>query len=62
MRKLEIAETQAVSGGDGSVESNLGAGVAILVHGMVSDEAQVCGFLSPWGLFIGAGIHYATTH
>lgn len=62
MRNLENAEMLAVSGGDGSVESNLGAGAAILIHGMVSKEAQVMGFLSPWGLLIGAGVHYATSH
>ena len=35
MRILEKAELQAVAGGD-SVESNLGAGAAIAIHGVAS--------------------------
>lgn len=62
MRTIDTAELLQVAGGDGSVESNLGAGVAVVIHGMVSDEAKVCGFLSPWGLLIGATLHYATSH
>lgn len=62
MKSLEAAEMHLVVGGDGEVDGNLGAGIAYVIHGMVSDEAKVCGMLSPWGLFIGAAIHYATDH
>lgn len=61
MRNLEKAELQAVAGGD-SVESNLGAGVAIAIHGVTSQEAQALGMVSPVGWFAGAVMHYFTTH
>lgn len=62
MRNIEQTEWLSVSGGDGEVEGNLGAGFGYLIHGMVSNEAKICGMLSPWGLFIGAAIHYANNH
>lgn len=61
MRNLNNAELQSVAGGD-SVESNLGAGAAILIHGVTSAEGQAFGMLSPAGWFVGAMVHYATTH
>lgn len=61
MRILEKAELQAVAGGD-SVESNLGAGAAIAIHGVASQEAQALGMVSPVGWFAGAVMHYFTTH
>ena len=61
MRNLDNAELQSVAGGD-TVESNLGAGIAILIHGVTSPEGQAFGMVSPVGWFIGAAVHYATTH
>lgn len=61
MRILDNTELQSVAGGD-SVESNLGAGVAIALHGVASQEAQALGLVSPVGWFAGAVMHYFTTH
>ena len=61
MRNLEMAETRHVAGGE-SVDDNLGAGVAYVLHGVTSREAQTLGLVSPAGWFIGAVLHYATTH
>ncbi|HQZ32125.1 MAG TPA: hypothetical protein PLG89_09730 [Arenimonas sp.] len=61
MRILESAELQSVAGGD-SVESNLGAGLALGIHGVTSQEAKTLGMVSPAGWFAGAVIHYFTTH
>lgn len=61
MRNLDYAELQSVAGGD-TVENNLGAGIAILIHGVTSTEAQAFGMVTPVGWFIGAAVHYATTH
>lgn len=61
MRNLDNAELQSVAGGD-TVESNLGAGIAIFIHGVTSAEAQALGMVSPFGWFIGAAVHYGTTH
>lgn len=61
MRNLHTAELDQVAGGD-SVESNLGAGLAYVIHGVTSEEAQTLGLASPMGWFIGAALHYATTH
>lgn len=61
MRNLDNTELQSVAGGD-TVESNLGAGIAILIHGVTSAEGQAFGMVSPVGWFIGATVHYATTH
>jgi hypothetical protein len=61
MRVLDSAEHTSVAGGD-SVESNLGAGVAIGLHGLASREAQALGLVHPAGWFAGAVLHYFTTH
>lgn len=61
MRNLETAELTCVAGGD-SVESNLGAGIALALHGVTSKEAQALGMVSPAGWFVGAILHYGTTH
>ena len=61
MKTLENADLKHVAGGD-SVESNLGAGLAIAIHGVTSPEAQALGVFSPMGWFVGAALHYATTH
>ena len=61
MRNLETAELTSVAGGD-SVESNLGAGIALVIHGVTSKEAQALGVASPMGWFVGAVLHYGTTH
>jgi len=61
MRNLETAELPCVAGGD-SVESNLGAGLAILVHGVTSREGQALGMVLPIGFIVGALVHYATSH
>ena len=61
MRNLDTTELTQVAAG-GSVESNLGAGLAYVLHGVTSEEAQTLGLASPMGWFIGAAVHYATTH
>jgi hypothetical protein len=61
MRNLDNAELRAVAGGD-SVEHNLGVGVAYALHGLASSEAQALGMLSPVGWFVGAVVHYHTSH
>lgn len=61
MRILDNAELHCVAGGD-SVDSNLGAGIAILIHGVTSAEGQAFGMVSPVGWFVGALVHYSTTH
>lgn len=61
MRNLETAELQSVAGGD-SVESNLGAGLAILAHGATSREGKALGMFMPIGFVVGALMHYATSH
>ena len=61
MRNLDNAELSLVAGGD-SVETNLGAGIALALHGLASQEAQALGMVSPAGWFAGAVMHYFTTH
>lgn len=61
MRTLETAQLPSVAGGD-TVETNLGAGIGYLIHGVTSPEAQTFGMASPLGWFVGAAVHYATTH
>lgn len=61
MRIIENVELHSVAGGD-SVESNLGAGLAVALHGVASQEAQALGMVSPAGWFAGAVMHYFTTH
>ena len=61
MRNLDNAELNLVAGGD-SVESNLGVGVALALHGLASPEAQALGMVAPTGWFAGAVMHYFTTH
>lgn len=61
MRNLDCAEINRVAGGD-SVDTNLGNGAGYILHGVTSREAQALGMLSPAGWFIGAVLHYATTH
>lgn len=61
MRILENTQLKSVAGGD-TVESNLGAGLAIAMHGLTSREAQALGMVAPAGWFAGAVLHYFTTH
>ncbi len=61
MRNLDTTELTQVAAG-GSVESNLGAGLAYVLHGITSEEAQTLGLASPMGWFLGAAVHYGTTH
>lgn len=61
MRNLETTEVASVAGGD-SVDANLGAGIAIVLHGITSAEAKAFGMASPMGWIVGATVHYATTH
>jgi len=61
MRNLDSNEIKCIAGGD-SVDTNLGNGAGYILHGVTSPEAQTLGMLSPAGWFIGAVLHYATTH
>lgn len=61
MRNLDCAELNCVAGGE-TVDTNLGKGAGYILHGVTSPEAQTLGLVSPAGWFIGAVLHYATTH
>lgn len=63
MRTLQLQETTAVGGGDeAAVDASIGNMIGHAIHGLTSDEAAVCGSLSPAGIFVGAILHFVNKH